>query len=150
MAVKSKVPKRRAARTKRETRDTPKVPLIEFDHLFIGTANFAAAWDFWTTTLGLPAQSKWGSPEYAGSIHLGTGGVTLAQGEEGPYDELGHHVMNGKPQLYLRTKDVDALHKQLAGRGAKVLRTPLTTHYGARCFSVEGPDGMVVVITQAK
>jgi len=122
----------------------------EFDHLFVGTADFAKAWDFWTQVVGLTGESKWGSPEYAGSVRLGGGSVTVAQGEEGPYDELGYTVENGKPQLYLSTPNVDKLHGQMAKRGAKVLRAPLTTHYGARCFSVEGPDGMVVVFTQRR
>ena len=149
-AKKLKSTKRPARRGKRPRTTKPKPPTVEFDHLFIGATSFAISWDFWTRVMGLEATSKWGNPEYAGTVALGAGSVTVAQGEEGPYDELGYHVMNGKPQLYLRTKDVDALHKKLAGHGAKVLRGPLTTHYGARCFSVEGPDGMVVVITQAK
>lgn len=120
-----------------------------FDHLFLGTADFGKAWDFWTRVVGLAGQSRWGSPQYAGSVKLGGGGsITLAQGEEGPYDELGYSVENGRPQLYLRTSDVDSLHAAMKKRGAKVLRGPLTTHYGVRCFSLEGPDGLVVVVAQ--
>jgi predicted enzyme related to lactoylglutathione lyase len=82
-------------------------------------------------------------------VGLGEASITMAQGEEGPYEELGYTVRNGALQVYLRTDDVDALHAAMAKRGAKVLRAPLSTHYGARCFSVEGPDGMVVVFTQS-
>jgi len=149
-AKKRKSIKKPTGRAKRPRSTKPKATTVEFDHLFIGATSFGTSWDFWTRVMGLEAKSKWGNPEYAGTVALGSGSVTVAQGEEGAYDELGYEVRNGRPQLYLRTKDVDALHNALAKRGANILRAPLTTHYGARCFSVEGPDGMVVVITQAK
>ena len=139
-------------RSKRPSRSGPRSSggAPEFDHLFLGTADFGKAWGFWRQVVGLEGLSKWGSPKYAGSVRLGGGSITLAQGEEGPHEELGYVVANGKPQLYLRTSDVDKLHAQVAKRGAKVLRAPLTTHYGARGFSVEGPDGMVVVFSEER
>lgn len=123
---------------------------LRLDHLFIGTADFAGAWRFWTEVVGLKGQAKWGNPEYGGTVEMSGSTITIAQGEEGPYDELGYVVENGRPQLYLHTPDVDKLHGEIAARGGKVLRAPVTTHFGARCFSIEGPDGMVVVFTQAK
>ncbi len=136
--------------TKRPARPRSPARSPEFDHIFLGTADFAKAWDFWTNVVGLKGKSKWGSPEYGGTLKLGGGSIALAQGEEGRYEELGYTVSNGNPQLYLRTADVDRLHGQMVKRGAKVLREPQTTHYGARCFSIEGPDGLVVVFTEKR
>ena len=147
MAKKRASKKRTKAAPKRGPKKA-KAPAVELDHLFLGTRDFAGSWKFWSQVVGLVPQGTWGSPEYAGTLGAGGSSIVIAQGEEGPYDELGYDVANGKPQVYLRAPDVDKLHAAMVKRGAKVLRTPLTTHYGARCFSVEGPDGMVVVFTQ--
>lgn len=144
--AKEKAPKKRAKRSATKA----KAKGVEFDHLFIGTSDFAGSWKFWTEIVGLTGHAKWGKPEYAGTVGAGSGAITIAQGEEGPYEEFGYDVTNGRPQLYLRTPDVDKLHAQVVKRGAKVIRAPLTTHYGARGFSIAGPDGMVVVFTQSK
>lgn len=123
---------------------------IEVDHLFLGTSDFAASWRFWTETVGMEGLSAWGEPEYAGSVKLGKGSITVAEGEEGPYEELGYDVRHGQPQLFLRTDNLTALHRRMKSRGARVLAGPLKTHWGARCFSVEGPDGMVIVFVEGK
>jgi catechol 2,3-dioxygenase-like lactoylglutathione lyase family enzyme len=143
-AAKGKKPKARAQK-KRGAPDG-----LDFDHLFLATRDFERTWKFWTQVVGLKAISRWGSPEYAGSIALGSGSIVIAHGEEGFYDELGYTSEVGKPQLYVRTRDVDALHRQMVSRGANIVRSPLATHFGLRCFSVEGPDGMVVVFVQSK
>lgn len=147
--AKKKAPKKREATPKRKAATKP-ARGIEVDHMFIGTSDFAGSWRFWTEVVGLKGRGKWGSPEHAGTLGAGHAAITIAQGQEGPHDELGYAVSNGRPQLYLRARDIDALHARMAKRGAKVLRAPLTTHYGARCFSVEGPDGMVVVFTEKR
>lgn len=149
----AKKPKR-AVKRKRPKSGTPKKSSagsgLDFDHLFLATRDFERAWKFWTQAVGLKGISRWGSPEYAGSIALGGGSIVIAQGEEGFYDELGYTSEVGKPQLYVRALDVDALHRQMVSRGVNIVRSPLTTHFGLRCFSVEGPDGMVVVFTQKR
>jgi catechol 2,3-dioxygenase-like lactoylglutathione lyase family enzyme len=147
--------KRQKARPKRSpNRKTKAKPQggdeLAFDHVFLATRDFPRAWKFWTEVVGLKGASKWGTPEYAGSVKLGDGSIVVAQGEEGFYDELGYTSEVGKPQLYVRARDVDGLHRRMVERGANVVRSPLTTHFGLRCFSVEGPDGMVVVFVEAK
>jgi hypothetical protein len=140
----------KAAKGKRKGKEGGAAPAVEFDHLFVGTSSFAEAWRFWTHVVGLEGRAQWGNPVYAGTLGAGASSITVAQGEEGPYEELGYEVKNGRPQVYMRAASVDKLHRAMVKRGAKVLRGPLTTHYGARCFSVEGPDGMVVVFEQAR
>ncbi len=153
MAKKSKPSKQAAARKKRrraKLKAKASGGALDFDHLFLATRDFERTWKFWTEVVGLKGRSRWGRPEYAGEIALGGGSIVVAQGEEGFYDELGYTSEVGKPQLYVRTRDADALYRQMVGRGANVVRSPLTTHFGLRCFSVEGPDGMVVVFVQGK
>lgn len=42
---------------------------------------------------------------------------------------------------YVFVDDVDALHEELKGRGASVLRPPMDEPYGLRDFTIETPDG---------
>lgn len=128
----------------------PAGPRIEVDHLFLGTSDFGQSWEFWTQTVGMEGLSSWGDPKYAGSVKLGGGAITVAEGEERRNEELGYEVRHGQPQLFLRTDNLTALHRRMKSRGAKILAGPKETHWGARCFSTEGPDGMVVVFVEGK
>ncbi len=148
--AKKRTPKELAKRAARRPASKAEPRGVEFGHLFIGTADFAGSCKFWTEVVGLRGQGKWGNPEYAGTVGAGSGSFTIAQSEEGPCDELGYKLMSGNPQLSLRAPHINKLHAKLAKRGAKVLRPPLTTHYGVRCFSVEGPDGMAVLFTEKR
>jgi len=123
---------------------------IEFDHVFLPTKSFEAAWTWWTDVVGLEPESKWGTPEKAGQVKLGDGAIVVAQGQEGYYEELGYFSLVGRPQIYLRTKDLDGLHARLKSKGVTIVREPLTTHFGLRAMSVEGPDGMILVFVQAQ
>jgi len=145
-------PRRRAPKAAKGRKGAPRPPGhgVELDHLFLGTSDFAASWSFWSDTVGLEGLSSWGDPKYAGSLRLGGGSITVAAGEEGPYEELKYEVEHGRPQLFLRTPDLSALHRRMVARGATVLAGPLTTHWGARCFSARGPDGLVVVFVEGK
>ena len=42
---------------------------------------------------------------------------------------------------YLFVEDLDALYKELQGRGASVLRPPMDEPYGLRDCTIETPDG---------
>jgi uncharacterized glyoxalase superfamily protein PhnB len=43
--------------------------------------------------------------------------------------------------VYVRVADADALHAELAARGAEILRRPESQPYGQRDFTVAGPEG---------
>lgn len=151
MAATRKAP-RKAKRSKAKAALKKKPPgraAPQIDHLFVATRDFVGSWKFWTEVMGLEGQSKWGNPEYAGTIKVGSASITIAQGEEGFYEELGYTTQAGKPQLYLRTRDLARTVALVRARGGKVLRAPLTTHYGARVASIEGPDGMVVALVES-
>jgi uncharacterized glyoxalase superfamily protein PhnB len=40
--------------------------------------------------------------------------------------------------------DIDALHEELAGRGAEIMNAPVNTEYGLREIRVRDPDGYVL------
>jgi hypothetical protein len=141
-------PGRRSAQ--RPAKKGPSPGAVELDHLFLGTSDFVTSWSFWADTVGLEGLSSWGEPKYAGSLKLGAGSITVAAGNEGPYEELKYDVRHGRPQLFLRTPDLEGLHRRMVARGARILAGPLTTHWGAKCFSAAAPDGLVVVFVQGK
>ena len=68
--------------------------------------------------------------------------------EEDP--ELGYPVKHGQATLYFSTSDIKKLYKDLANRGAKVLRGPLTTHWGAKVMTVKAGDAVVAFVDNKK
>jgi catechol 2,3-dioxygenase-like lactoylglutathione lyase family enzyme len=50
--------------------------------------------------------------------------------------------------LFFWVEDVDALHAELAGRGARILEVPTDRTYGLREFVVEDLNGVRVVFAQ--
>jgi catechol 2,3-dioxygenase-like lactoylglutathione lyase family enzyme len=46
--------------------------------------------------------------------------------------------------IYVYVEDVDALHEELAGRGAEIIGDVTDTEYGCREFRVRDPDGYVL------
>jgi predicted enzyme related to lactoylglutathione lyase len=54
-----------------------------------------------------------------------------------PAGELGDHSW----YAYVTVEGVDALHAEVAGRGAEILSRPATKPWGLREFSLRTPDG---------
>jgi hypothetical protein len=79
---------------------------------------------------------------------MGDAHLLLSGAPPGPSAELGTTTRHGVPQVFLRAEGLDALCAGMKSRGAKVLREPFATHWGPRCFTVEGPDGMVVCFVE--
>jgi catechol 2,3-dioxygenase-like lactoylglutathione lyase family enzyme len=46
--------------------------------------------------------------------------------------------------IYIYVEDVDALHEELAGRGAEILAAVSETGYGCREFRVRDPHGYIL------
>jgi catechol 2,3-dioxygenase-like lactoylglutathione lyase family enzyme len=46
--------------------------------------------------------------------------------------------------IYVYVQDVDALHEELAGRGAEIIGDVTDTDYGCREFRVRDPDGYIL------
>jgi predicted enzyme related to lactoylglutathione lyase len=114
-------------------------------HLFLPVSRFGEGWEFWTRILGLEARAEWGEGTgKAGMAGLGGAHVVVSGEPAGPSPEFGYASRHGVPQVFLAAEGLDALCAAVKGRGGKVLREPFRTHWGPRCFTVEGPDGLVV------
>jgi hypothetical protein len=125
------------------------------DHLFLPTRDFAKAWEFWTGAAGAEVQAQWGGGAHqAGLATVGGLDVVVTQEDEvSEQEELGYPVEHGRPVLFLSTPDLDALHRALARAGAKILRAPLTTHWGRRAMTVKAGDLVLAFVekkTQSK
>ena len=57
--------------------------------------------------------------------------------DEAPAASLGNHSW----YAYVTVAGVDALHAEVAGRGAEILSSPATKPWGLREFSLRTPDG---------
>jgi hypothetical protein len=58
--------------------------------------------------------------------------------------DLGDHSYFG----YLETDDVDALHDEFAGRGARIRTAPANKPWGRREMAVETPEGHRIMFAQ--
>ena len=48
---------------------------------------------------------------------------------------------SGQGGVYVFSRDVDVLHRELAARGARILKEPQDYDYGMRDFAIADPDG---------
>jgi len=87
--------------------------------------------------------------------------VTFVYGEPTYYvclcrDEVGLHLiaatatqrLAGQGALCLFVEDVDTVHAELVGRGAKVLKAPRDYAYGMREFDVRDLDGNELIFSR--
>jgi catechol 2,3-dioxygenase-like lactoylglutathione lyase family enzyme len=52
--------------------------------------------------------------------------------------------------VYLWIDDVEAMHEELAGRGAELLHGPVEQAYGLREIRVRDPDGYILAFGQSR
>lgn len=132
---------------------TIKPPSIAaLDHLYIPTRDFEKAWAFWGEASGAEVVGRWGESEHqAAEVVLGGQRVVIAQEDETLEDrELGYRVQYGRPVLHYATPDLDKLYRDLANRGASIVRGPLTTHWGKRVMTVKAGDCVVAFVEVKK
>ena len=96
--------------------------------------DIAASTAYYRDALGFAVSFEYGDPTFyvclcrdEVSLHL------IATGEAGRPPGTG--------AVSVFVDDVDALHAELAGRGANVLKPPQDYDYGMRDFDVADPDG---------
>ncbi len=96
---------------------------------------------YYEEALGFEVAFRWGDPTfYAGvcrddaTIHL-----QAVHAADRPA---------GAARVALMVGDVDALHRELCDRGARVEGPPETRPYGIRNFVVEDPDGNTLVLSR--
>lgn len=92
---------------------------------------------FYREVLGFGSDPEGTSPEYT-VVWRDNASVHLAKGEQGPTGV----------RIFFWVKDVDALHAEVTGRGAPVLVPIASRPYGIRDFSIEDPNGVVLVFGQ--
>lgn len=125
---------------------TPAIPSL--DHLYIATRDFEKAWKFWSEASGGAVTATWGeSGHQAGQVTLGGLNIVVAQEDEVYEDpELGYRIQYGRPILHFATPNVDKLYRDLANRGASILRGPLTTHWGKRVLTVRAGEAVIAFV----
>lgn len=132
---------------------TAKAPQVKgLEHLYLPTGRFDEAWRFWTEVAGGKAVETWGEGERkSGVVSFAGQSIVLGGEEEREEDEeLGYPVRHGAATLYFSTNDISKLYKDLANRGAKVLRGPLKTHWGAKVMTVKAGDAVVAFVENKK
>lgn len=131
----------------------PNKPDIKgLEHLYLPTGKFEDAWRFWTEIAGGKAGETWGDGEArSGMVTLaGQSLVIGADAERDEDQELGYPVKHGMATLYFSTPNIQKLYKDLANRGASILRGPLTTHWGAKVMTVKAGDAVIAFVEVKK
>ena len=127
----------------------PKKPEVKgLEHLYIPTGKFEDAWNFWTEIAGGRALETWGDGEHSSGIVSFAGqSIVIGGDEERAEDgELGYPVRHGAATLYFSTPNIQKLYKELANRGASIVRGPLKTHWGAKVMTVKAGDAVVAFV----
>jgi uncharacterized glyoxalase superfamily protein PhnB len=100
----------------------------------LSVTDLPAALAYYEQALGFEVTFRWGDPityaclcRDAVQLHLAAAALT----GKAP----------GQGQLCLFVRDVDAIHAELAGRGARILKPPQSQEYGMREFDLVDPDG---------
>lgn len=92
--------------------------------------DFAASLAYYREKLGFSGDFIWGSPPYYACLNRGDADIHL-----NPYAPAGKSI------VCIFCKGVDALHADLAARGANITQPPATEAYGMREFNVTDLDG---------
>jgi uncharacterized glyoxalase superfamily protein PhnB len=113
------------------------VPRVVESRHVLAVRDLAAATRYYTEVLGFARDFGDGSDGWA---FLSRGGCRVMLGDcpdAAPAGELGDHSY----VAYLVVEGVDALHAEVASRGADVTDAPRTQPWGLREFGVRTPDG---------
>ncbi len=130
----------------------PKPEIKGLEHLYIPTGKFEDSWRFWTDVAGGKPVEQWGDGEHrSGIVVLGGQSIVIGGDDERDEDEeLGYPVRHGAGTLYFSTPNIDKLYKDLANRGASIVRGPLKTHWGAKVMTVKAGDAVVAFVEVKK
>ncbi|GLF95344.1 VOC family protein [Streptomyces yaizuensis] len=96
---------------------------------------------FYGQTLGLPVYREFGTGPERGTVYfLGGGFLELSGRGRGP--------AAADVELWLQVEDVTAVHEELSGRGATVLRPPVREPWGLIEMWLADPDGHRIVVVE--
>jgi uncharacterized glyoxalase superfamily protein PhnB len=105
-------------------------------------ADVAAAADYYRDRLGFAYDRVWGEPPAFCMVYRRGVVIMLKQAAAGaprPNHRADPHAEAW--DAYVWVDDADALHGELAARGAAVVRPPCDQEYGCRDFEVDDRDG---------
>jgi catechol 2,3-dioxygenase-like lactoylglutathione lyase family enzyme len=104
----------------------------------------AAALDYYRDRLGFEGHAWEVNPTHYG--YASRGGCHVHFCHAGVAPPKPNHVAFPPDMfdLYVYVDDVDALHEELAGRGAEILNVPVNTEYGLREIRVRDPHGYIL------
>jgi catechol 2,3-dioxygenase-like lactoylglutathione lyase family enzyme len=126
--------------------------MLRFDHIFVAPADWKAAVDFYTKTLGLSKSGEWGDPASGRGAQLESRGgfsIVLAEYHQADSDHSKSHGYSGsKPTIYLEVPDIDEWFAMLQSKD-HVLVEPETTHWGIRWVLFKDPDGNIIAVYSA-
>jgi predicted enzyme related to lactoylglutathione lyase len=97
--------------------------------------------EFYGRTLGLAVYREFGTGDERGTVYfLGGGFLELSGRSPAP--------PAGGMRLWLQVEDAAAAHRELAGRGARVLREPVREPWGLVELWVADPDGVEICVVE--
>ena len=97
--------------------------------------------EFYRDVLGLAIYRQFGEPPWQGTVFfLGGGFLEVSGRSDAP---AGPNV-----QLWLQVRDVDASHAELAMRGVRIVRPPVTEPWGLREMWIADPDGVEIAVIE--
>jgi catechol 2,3-dioxygenase-like lactoylglutathione lyase family enzyme len=103
----------------------------------------AASIAFYRNTLGFRVASSFGEPPTFAIIDRDGRGVHLKQGEPRP-----RRSREDAWDAYFEVRGIDALHAELRGKGARIVRGPELLPYGMREIDVVDPDGYALCFAE--
>lgn len=93
---------------------------------------------YFRDALGFDVAFTWGEPTYYAGVCRGTVTIHLQAASQ-------TNRPPGASSLYVFVGSADDVHRELRGRGARILQEPATYPYGLRDFNVADLDGNTLV-----
>jgi catechol 2,3-dioxygenase-like lactoylglutathione lyase family enzyme len=121
----------------------------------LGVRNVRDAAEYWRDVLGFHLDAQTGvftpSPDDPGGVYAivsRDGVVVHFQIRRGEWKSNAHGPL--ERDVYVYVKDLDAVHEDLARRGANLRHGPRVAPYGIREIEIEDPNGYVVTFGEVK
>jgi catechol 2,3-dioxygenase-like lactoylglutathione lyase family enzyme len=113
-------------------------PMMVGSATVLVVGDLAKSLEYYRNALGFDVTFQYGSPAFYACLCRDEVAVHLIAAHE-------TKRLPGHGAVCVFVKDVDAVHAELAGRGAKVVKPPQNYDYGMRDFDVVDLDGNQLV-----
>jgi catechol 2,3-dioxygenase-like lactoylglutathione lyase family enzyme len=98
---------------------------------------------YYRDALGFRVSNSVGEPAVFGIVERDGRGIQLKQGEPRP-----RRTEDEAWDVYFEVTGVEALHREMLGNSAKIVRSPEHRPYGMKEFDVADPDGYVLCFAE--